>query len=96
MEKVVNKRLFLSSDIDYIRHKSKNIGQEFISIIRYFHEKVESDLEFFFASEVDHAGTLRSIFWAEGRAISSYLSFSNEVVFNTTYKTNIDHPEGGE
>ena len=35
----------------------------------------------FFASEADHAGTLRSVFWADGRAISSYLSFSDVIVF---------------
>ena len=61
--------------IIFIRHRKNNIRQEFISVIKYFQEKTESDLKFFFASEVDHAGTLRSIFWANGRAISSYLSF---------------------
>ena len=48
--------------IDFIRHKRNNIGQEFIFIIKYFQEKAESDPEFFLANEVDHAGTLRSIF----------------------------------
>ena len=32
--------------IDYIRHKSKNIGQKFISIIKYFQEKVKADPKF--------------------------------------------------
>ena len=40
-----------------------------------FKKKAESDSEFFFASEVNNADTLRSVFWADGRAISSYLSF---------------------
>ena len=34
--------------IDYIWHKNKNIGQEFISIIKYFQVKSESDSDFFF------------------------------------------------
>jgi len=68
--------------------QENNIGQEFISIIKYFQEKAESDPEFFFANEVDHVGTLRSVFWADKRAISSYLSFSDVVVFDTTYRTN--------
>ena len=74
--------------IDFIQHRRNNIGQEFISVIKYFQEKAESDLEFFFASEVDHTGTLRSVFWADERAISSYLNFSDVVIFNTTYRTN--------
>ena len=68
--------------------REKNIRQEFISIIKYFQKKAESYPKFLFASKVDHAGTLRSVFWADGRAISSYLSFSDVVVFNTPCKTN--------
>jgi len=74
--------------IDFIRHRKNNIGQEFISVIKYFQEKAESDLEFFFASEVDHANTLRNVFWEGGRAMSSYLSFSDVVIFDTIYMTN--------
>ena len=48
--------------IDFTRHRRNNIGHQFISIIKYFQEKTESDPDFFFASEVDNAGTLRSIF----------------------------------
>jgi len=48
--------------IDFIRHWRNNISQEFISVIKYFQEKTESDPEFFFASEVDNAGKLRSVF----------------------------------
>jgi len=53
-----------------------------------FSTKSKSDREFFFASEVDNADTLRSIFWADGRAIFSYLSFCDVVVFDTIYMTN--------
>jgi len=75
--------------IDYIWHKNKNIGQEFISIIKYFQVKSESDSDFFsFASEVDHASTLRHVFWVDRRTRSSYWSFSDMVVSYTTYKTN--------
>ena len=61
--------------IDYIRHKSKNIDHEFIFIVRYFQYKRETDSAFFFTSEVDYVSTLRSVFWANGRARFSYLSF---------------------
>ena len=64
--------------IDFTRHRRNNCGHEFIAIIKYFQEKAETDPEFFFASEVDNAGTLRSIFWADGRTISSYLTFQAE------------------
>ena len=33
--------------IDFIRHRRNNIGQEFISIIKYFQEKAEFDPDFF-------------------------------------------------
>jgi len=65
--------------IDFTRHHRSNIGYEFISIIKYFQEKAESDPDFFFSSEVNNAGTLRSIFWADGRAIFSYLSFCDVI-----------------
>ena len=74
--------------IDFTRQRRNNCGHEFIAIIKYFQEKAETDPEFFFASEVDNAGTLRSIFWADGRAISSYLRFCDVIVFDTTYRTN--------
>ena len=74
--------------IDFTHHCRNNIAHEFISIIKYFQEKVESDPDFFFASEVDNAGTLRSIFWANARAISSCLSFCDMIVFDTIYRTN--------
>jgi len=75
--------------IDFIRHRRNNIGQEFIFIIKYFQEKAESDPDYFFACEVNHADTL-SVFWADGRAIFSYLSFCDIVVFDTTYMTNLE------
>ena len=74
--------------IDFTRQCRNNCGDEFISIIKYFQEKGETDPEFFFSSEVDNAGTLRSIFWADGRAISSYLTFCDVIIFDTTYRTN--------
>jgi len=70
--------------IDFIRRKRNNIGQELFSVIKKFQEKSESDSKFFFANEIDHAGTLRSIFWTDGKVISFYLSFSDVVVFDTT------------
>ena len=51
-------------------------------------EKFWSGLDFFFASKVDNAGTLRTIFWADGKTIFSYLSFCDVIVFDTTYRTN--------
>ena len=68
--------------IDFTRHRRSSIGHEFISIIKYFQEKVESEPDFFFASEVNNTGTLRSIFWADRRAIFSYLSFCDVIVFD--------------
>ncbi|XP_020249141.1 protein FAR1-RELATED SEQUENCE 5-like [Asparagus officinalis] len=75
--------------IDHIRKtRQSNIGCECLHIIRHFQDRKESDPDFYFAMEVDHFGTLRSVFWADGRARASYLSLGDVVVFDTTYKTN--------
>ncbi|XP_020254149.1 protein FAR1-RELATED SEQUENCE 5-like [Asparagus officinalis] len=60
--------------------------QQMIDLIRK--TRKESDPNFYFSMEVDHFGTLRSVFWADGRARASYLSLGDVVVFDTTYKTN--------
>ncbi|XP_020245169.1 protein FAR1-RELATED SEQUENCE 5-like [Asparagus officinalis] len=75
--------------IDHIRTRRKNnIDNECISIIKNFQDRKEIDPEFYFSIELDQTGTLRSVFWADGRSISSYLSFGDVVVFDVTYKTN--------
>ena len=56
--------------IDLTRQRRNNCGHEFIAIIKYFQEKAETDPEFFFSSEVDNTGTLRSIFWADEELFS--------------------------
>ena len=38
--------------------------------------------------DVDLDGTMRSMFWADIRARSSYLSLRDVIIFDTTYKTN--------
>jgi len=72
--------------IDYIRLKSDNIGNECISIITYFQDRREMDPDFYFSMEVDHEGTIRSVFSANGRERSSNFSLGYVVVFDTTYK----------
>ncbi|XP_020262384.1 protein FAR1-RELATED SEQUENCE 5-like [Asparagus officinalis] len=75
--------------IDHVRKtRQSNIGCECLNIIRHFQDRKESDPDFYFAMEVDQFGTLRSVFWVDGRARASYLSLGDVVVFDTTYKTN--------
>ncbi|XP_020262591.1 protein FAR1-RELATED SEQUENCE 5-like [Asparagus officinalis] len=75
--------------IDHIRKaRQSNIGCEYLNIIRHFQDRKESDPDFYFAMEVDHFGTLRSVFRADGRARASYLRLGDVVVFDTAYKTN--------
>lgn len=74
---------------DHIRKTRKNnIGNECISIIKNFQDRRATDSDFYFAMEVDHLGMMRSVFWADGRSRSSYLSFGDVVVFDVTYRTN--------
>ncbi|XP_020270767.1 protein FAR1-RELATED SEQUENCE 7-like [Asparagus officinalis] len=75
--------------IDHIRTiRKNNIGNECISIIKNFQDRKEIDPEFYFSIELDQSGTIRSVFWTDGRSRSSYLSFGDVVVFDVTYKTN--------
>ena len=46
-----------------------------------------SDPQFYFVMELDYDQTVRSFFWADGRA-RTYLQFGDVVVFYTTYRTN--------
>ena len=74
-KKVHNKLLILLVTVEVTLamslFRSSNIFKKKLSLIQIF-----------FASEVDNAGTLRSIFWADGRAISSYLSFCDVIIFD--------------
>jgi len=80
-KKVRNKLLILLVTVEVTLamslFRSSNIFKKKLSLIQIF-----------FASEVDNAGTLRSIFWADEKAISLYLSFCDVIVFDITYRTN--------
>nr|XP_043615969.1 protein FAR1-RELATED SEQUENCE 5-like [Erigeron canadensis] len=65
-----------------------NLGKECHGIIMHFQEKAELDQEFYFAMELSTDGTLRNVFWADGRSRSSFCQFGDVVVFDTTYRTN--------
>ncbi|XP_077228346.1 protein FAR1-RELATED SEQUENCE 1-like [Tasmannia lanceolata] len=46
--------------------------------------------------EIDVDGNLRSMFWADSRAREAYLTFSDVIVFDVTYKTNRKHKADSE
>ncbi|GKD90765.1 FAR1-related sequence 5-like protein, partial [Tanacetum coccineum] len=65
-----------------------NLGKECHGIIMHFQEKAETDQYFYFAMDLSKDGTLRSVFWADGRSRSFYCQFGDVVIFDTTYRTN--------
>ncbi|GKB31059.1 FAR1-related sequence 5-like protein [Tanacetum coccineum] len=65
-----------------------NLGKECHGIIMHFQEKAETDQDFYFAMDLSKDGTLKSVFWADGRSRSSYHQFGDVVIFDTTYRTN--------
>ncbi|XP_020257250.1 protein FAR1-RELATED SEQUENCE 5-like [Asparagus officinalis] len=74
---------------DHIRKQRKNnMGNECILVIQKFIDKRTFDPDFYFAIELDTTGTMRSVFWADGRARASFLKFHDVVVFDVTYRTN--------
>nr|XP_043630028.1 protein FAR1-RELATED SEQUENCE 5-like [Erigeron canadensis] len=70
-----------------INSKKFNLGRECHGIIMHFKEKAKHDHDFYFDMDLSKDGTLRSVFWADGRSRSSYCNFGDVVVFDTTYKT---------
>ncbi|XP_077215973.1 protein FAR1-RELATED SEQUENCE 7-like [Tasmannia lanceolata] len=64
------------------------MGQEGVLVAQKFQAKQSEDPNFFFKMELDINGNLRSTFWADSRARDAYLTFSDVIVFDVTYRTN--------
>uniref|UniRef100_A0A7N0U5Y5 SWIM-type domain-containing protein n=1 Tax=Kalanchoe fedtschenkoi TaxID=63787 RepID=A0A7N0U5Y5_KALFE len=74
---------------DLLRKEKKNhVGRECYGIIKHFHEKTKSDGSHYFAMDLAPDGSLRSVFWADGRSRSAYAQFGDVLVFDVTYRTN--------
>ncbi|KAJ3708459.1 hypothetical protein LUZ61_012164 [Rhynchospora tenuis] len=57
------------------------------SILRYFKEREESDLDFFLKYDTKD-GCLNRLFWADGQSVVDYAYFGDLVIFDSTYKLN--------
>lgn len=64
------------------------MGWKCLGIVKYFQQKREDDGSYYFAMDLGDDETLRSVFWADGRAKAAYLQFCDVLVFDVTYKTN--------
>ncbi|XP_061341451.1 protein FAR1-RELATED SEQUENCE 5-like [Gastrolobium bilobum] len=68
--------------------RKNNVGRECQGIIKHFQRKSMVDGAFYFAMHFAEDGTLRSIFWADGRSRAAYAHFGEVLVFDVTYRTN--------
>ncbi|XP_061373973.1 protein FAR1-RELATED SEQUENCE 5-like [Gastrolobium bilobum] len=68
--------------------RRNNVGRECQGIIKHFQKKSMVDGAFYFDMHLAEDGTLRSIFWADGRSRAAYAYFGEVLVFDVTYKTN--------
>ncbi|KAK2969824.1 hypothetical protein RJ640_023553 [Escallonia rubra] len=68
--------------------RKNNVGKECHGIIKHFQEKAVSDGAHFFAMDLASDGSLRSVFWSDGRSREAYLQFGDVLMFGVTYKTN--------
>ncbi|XP_077240724.1 protein FAR1-RELATED SEQUENCE 5-like [Tasmannia lanceolata] len=76
--------------MDVFRVKKKNnMGQDAVIVADRLQQKRAEERDFFFSIELDTGCTLRSMFWADSRARDSYMSFSDVIVFDMTYRTNM-------
>ncbi|XP_061357617.1 protein FAR1-RELATED SEQUENCE 7-like [Gastrolobium bilobum] len=68
--------------------RKNNVGRESQGIIKHFQRKSSLDGAFYFDMHLAEDGTLRSVFWADGRSRASYAQFGKVLVFDVTYKIN--------
>ncbi|GJV35725.1 putative ribonuclease H-like domain-containing protein [Tanacetum coccineum] len=66
--------------------RRRNLGKECHGVIMHFKERAEVDKDFYFAMDLSTDGTLRNVFWADGRSRSSYSQFGDVVIFDVTNK----------
>ncbi|KAK3030593.1 hypothetical protein RJ639_039679, partial [Escallonia herrerae] len=63
--------------------RKNNVRKECDGIIKHFQEKATLDDIYYFAADLARDGSLRSVFWADGRSRASYAQFGDVVVFYT-------------
>ncbi|KAK3023285.1 LOW QUALITY PROTEIN: hypothetical protein RJ639_044256 [Escallonia herrerae] len=68
--------------------RKNNVGKECHGIIKNLQKKTMLDDSYYFAMDLGRDGSLRSLFWADGRPRASYAQFGDVVVFDVTYTTN--------
>ncbi|XP_074574037.1 protein FAR1-RELATED SEQUENCE 5-like [Curcuma longa] len=68
--------------------RKRHLGMECYGIIQHFKKKAEVDDTHFFAMDLHSDGSLRNVFWADGRSRASYYTFGDVLVFDVTYRTN--------
>ncbi|XP_077237092.1 protein FAR1-RELATED SEQUENCE 5-like [Tasmannia lanceolata] len=68
--------------------RENNMGKEAVIVANHFQKRKSEDPNFYFELELDANGTLRSMFWADSGAREAYLTFSDVIIFDVTYKTN--------
>ncbi|XP_061347848.1 protein FAR1-RELATED SEQUENCE 5-like [Gastrolobium bilobum] len=68
--------------------RRNNVGRECQGIIKHFQRKSTLDGSFYFNIHLAEDGTLRSVFWADGRSRAAYAQFGDLLVFDVTYQTN--------
>ncbi|XP_077223050.1 protein FAR1-RELATED SEQUENCE 5-like [Tasmannia lanceolata] len=69
--------------------KKNNMGLDAGIVAERLQRKRAEEQDFFFSIELDSECTLRSMFWADSRARESYMTFSDVIVFDVTYRTNM-------
>ncbi|XP_077249076.1 protein FAR1-RELATED SEQUENCE 5-like [Tasmannia lanceolata] len=69
--------------------KKNNMGLDAGIVAERLQRKRAEEQDFFFSIELDSECTLRSMFWADSMARESYMTFSDVIVFDVTYRTNM-------
>ena len=58
------------------------------AINKYFLKMQADNSNFFYIMDLDEAGQLKNLFWADARSRVAYEEFGDVITFDTTYLTN--------
>ncbi|KAL9663874.1 hypothetical protein QQ045_019267 [Rhodiola kirilowii] len=61
---------------------------DFEAMRRNFCEMISSNSNFFYMYDIDENGSLKNVFWADGRSRATYMDVRDVVSFDTTYVSN--------
>jgi len=83
---------FLEKDIHnlFTKVRKELAGNDVVNLLDYFKSCKQEDPKFQYILKVDSERKLEHVFWSPGACVEWYEKYGDVVVFDTTYKVNMD------